>query len=1243
MKFLFLVLLMQPREVCCDTLEFVIPPGATIRILRNEFVQLDTCYHTYRLPNDLREKIPQWLHERLEWNLEQLRKVELRLKGPLYPSAGDINEDGIPDLILGDGEGKIHVYLGPDYRPADTIETGLSGPVYPAFGRQSGKPVIVIGSNDGFLRVYSADFERKIAERKIANSAVYPCFSGNQIFAGTDEGVLYRLKIKGKRIKSKKFLSVEGRVVPLSKGDTLYLLMEDGIYTLIDKKPTKYLSGKFDGFPAFLDADADGMEDLVFGDDSTLGYYRNTGAGYLVPDTTYRILFPFKSPLAIAPYPLSKDSILAGNGDGTLLLFIRNGNEFRAETLLTGYKYCVPYITGYDRDGKNDLLLGCKDGKIYLFRDFDLSKPEMLDLSVESYSAPCIFNGELITGSIDGKIYNKNGALYEINVGHSSIPDAGDINGDGMDDLVVGGQDGKIHVFLSPEYREDSSLVQVVGELAAPRLVDLNNDGLLDIVAGNLDGEVFYFENIGAKDSPRFLEKYSWKFQPRYRTTDLLSYYENYMPPRFHFLVAGDNQTLKKCLDLLRDCSDEIIDEVAFTIAYTPSEVLRAMARMDELSLIRENASLIYKMADTLKYVDIKECGDYTTLVYDGKYELPKEYYYFYVVHPRILYEIPAYVDASYWDNPPEYYGISEDDWLTKEIDVYRNKDKGVFWRSFFLRDRKYGKTLLEAVQDADSLWDAVFSIYMLQTWNKENPVMKFGYKTQDLQPVVIYKKAYGSCGEQSILFAAFARTALIPVYVVTDRGEDHQWNEFWDKGKWHHLDVNMKADKALDHPFVSSEGMSNKTVSCVTGWRGDDFMFDVTERGYTDTAVVEIRVVDKKGKPVDGAIVIVRSHWDNRNSIANWKYTDTEGKVKFGLGYQPLGYTIEILSPIGTAGCKNLFIEEGKSYSFTFELPGTLLERDLSSSEVPDIKVKTTASWQELRNFITGKPYRIRNAWLRDTIGYRGTRWFINPLDDTASPVVRIASDTIFVTNPSLLTFKKVMLLRKREDVAKPPAIEIVSYPKSVRLGEKAEVRLHVTDNLKLRALYVSEDGGKSFEKLSVPEGDTLVYVWDTGDGGPLFPGEYRLVFRAEDCDGNVSETEPIIIHVEPTNRFIAQKVYQDDPESDEPSASWIYGPIKVEDTLRFLLIWTEAPEAEGLDLDLFLYYDKNGNGKLDGKKELLKSSTSPFNTERIYVEFPKPGYYWIYAQGCTVENEPSLFNLYTSFIIDENGIVRE
>ena len=879
-----------------------------------------------------------------------------------------------------------------------------------------------------------------------------------------------------------------------------------------------------------------------------------------------------------------------------------------------------------------------------------------------------MLGGRLLAGTSEGVIYDVRTRkpaeeFPELDSG-SVFPYAVDFGHDGRDEMLVGTQSGHVWLLVQSKsgWKVDSSVMVDIGEMAVPAAFDFDSDGDLDLFVSNVDGRVYYFENQGGKSGPKFVEKWSWQFEPgSYKS--LSEYYNRiYLSPKgFEFYVLEDTATLNTYIKILQDAPDELVDEIAFTIAHTPHEVLRAMARLDEADLVVENARDIYRADKELDYAEIIDLPDgRSTILYANGDTLPPEVYYWYVVHPRILFEIPARVDVNYWKKRPLGFGPhtkggvykpgdEELQWLRHTEDIYRDPKGGQFWRTTYFSDSTYGKTVIDVVRDAKDPLDAIRRLYAFQCW-ADSGFMRFGYRTQDIQPLQIYYKAYGSCGEQSILFASFARTALIPCYIAIDMGEDHQWNEVYFDGRWHHLDVNMGLDKGIDNPCKSAECMGNKTVTAVVGWRPDDVLFPITVRGYTDTASVDVVVTDSDGKPLSGALVMVKSHWNHRNSRAIWAYTGTDGVAKLGIGWQPLGYTFEIITPFGVAGAENLFLEEGKSYRFGFETPSSAPK--IETEAVSDVE---GFAFVMVRNPITSAPYRISSETLQK-VGYAGTR--IQKIEIGGIKLLKSAtSDGFRVVNPDPFAYAKVKLEIPFTDSLELPmaSLWLESAESRVKSGEEIAFGGEVTDNLGVKSVKLEILRGDSVvksidlsSKVDYGKGSHILhkvgelkYELATGEGGPMLPGTYAAKLLVEDLAGNRSESDPVEFTVLPARKFKGQLVWQDNPDDTLPSGSWIM-KFEVKKPLRFMLFETSAPDAEGLDLDIFLYRDKNGDGKPQ-KNEQVASSTSPTNNERIYVDFPEPGTYWFYAQGCTVENPPQPFNLKVNFELDEEGVARE
>jgi hypothetical protein len=124
--------------------------------------------------------------------------------------------------------------------------------------------------------------------------------------------------------------------------------------------------------------------------------------------------------------------------------------------------------------------------------------------------------------------------------------------------------------------------------------------------------------------------------------------------------------------ELIRSCPDDrLLDEVAFAAAHLAPEA----AQVSDLGLLIDNAQLIYDTAELLDYVEIVEHEDpepYTTLAYtflgaEGTetWELPRDDYYWLVVHPMLDDEVLAPVNPT----------------------TGGRQNEGWFWRAYYQSD----------------------------------------------------------------------------------------------------------------------------------------------------------------------------------------------------------------------------------------------------------------------------------------------------------------------------------------------------------------------------------------------------------------------------------------------------------------------------------------------------------------------------------------------------------------------------
>jgi hypothetical protein len=322
---------------------------------------------------------------------------------------------------------------------------------------------------------------------------------------------------------------------------------------------------------------------------------------------------------------------------------------------------------------------------------------------------------------------------------------------------------------------------------------------------------------------------------------------------------------------------DPIVDEVAFTVAHMAPEVLQAWNFQPEV--ITENAEDVYAHDPHLDYADIVDYGTaaggggyYSTIIYRTaetgdtvEVELPRERYYWDIVHPKITDELPAYIDpiTGFIEDPP----------------------LGRFWREFLFTHADSGFAVLrDELAGCQVLWEGNVdsrtngAIGIITQWILD--VLDFDSDAErPIQPVRIYRKHKGRCGEHADITCAAARAALIPTNSPLAIASDHTWNEFYD-GRWVHWEpVNVYVDSPWHY-----EGWGKEFLG-IFNWRGDDWIWTVTER-YTPHCTLTVAVTDSFGYPVDGAMVSVAKKTGTITyQEATWTSTDHTGTCRFLLG----------------------------------------------------------------------------------------------------------------------------------------------------------------------------------------------------------------------------------------------------------------------------------------------------------------------------------------------------------------------
>ncbi len=365
-------------------------------------------------------------------------------------------------------------------------------------------------------------------------------------------------------------------------------------------------------------------------------------------------------------------------------------------------------------------------------------------------------------------------------------------------------------------------------------------------------------------------------------------------------------------------------DEIYFTLSFLPFRVIQAMYRLNSLDIIFDNPKYIYQIADSLKYVSIKENNNFTTLIYNDTFELDDSIYYQCIVMPMIIHEIPSYIDTSI---------VNHFNSINDSTNFYTGK--GVFWREYFTKDTSYSKSFYDLAKNETNIDSVVHKIHRFT--NYKTGFMDFGYKTRDIQPIVIYKKHYGSCGEHSAFSTAILRTLLIPAWPVGSHGEDHVWAEYYNHGKWIHWDLSSDEKSAFDNP--QAEDMNGKGITNIFAFVYPGKIVDRTPY-YRDYEKIILN-------NYTGEDIYMLSNWNNSKALAFWTHTNPKDIIL--TGYQKKGVFLETDSKI-----------------FYFPIDTTLT-----------IQLDKNNNIQEKGFYISYCPITknfVNNRFLKDSIGYTGT-----------------------------------------------------------------------------------------------------------------------------------------------------------------------------------------------------------------------------------------------------------------------------
>ena len=178
---------------------------------------------------------------------------------------------------------------------------------------------------------------------------------------------------------------------------------------------------------------------------------------------------------------------LAGNHSSTDLEVVYRPHNNASSFLATKENF-HPFAIDYNGDGTTDLLIGTGDGKVALY----VNRGNNADPLISDYS--------FLTTEVDGEI---------IDIGERAVPCMADLNGDGLNDLLIGSGEGSLYfsenqgsikqpLFSSIGLLEDNlqQTISVDGK-CNPIVADWDGNGTNDILLGSVNGSVMLFRNLG--------------------------------------------------------------------------------------------------------------------------------------------------------------------------------------------------------------------------------------------------------------------------------------------------------------------------------------------------------------------------------------------------------------------------------------------------------------------------------------------------------------------------------------------------------------------------------------------------------------------------------------------------------------------------------------------------------------------------------------------------------------------------